>query len=60
MAVQETSLRYAMHLIICAALVARQRKAAEVDKEDIRKVYSLFSDLRRSTPFLLEYNQSCR
>ena len=55
---KETSLRYAMHMIICAALVAKQRKAAEVDKEDIRKVYSLFSDLRRSTQFLLEHNKT--
>ena len=27
---KETSLRYAMHMIMCAALVAKQRRAAEV------------------------------
>lgn len=53
---KETSLRYAMHMIMCAALVAKQRRAGEVDKEDIRRVFSLFSDLRRSTQFLLEFN----
>lgn len=54
---KESSLRYAMHMIMCAALVAKQRRAAEVEKEDIKKVYSLFSDLRRSTAFLLEHNK---
>lgn len=53
---RETSLRYAMHLLMCAALVAKQRRAAEVGKEDVRRVYSLFVDIRRSTQFLLEFN----
>jgi RuvB-like protein 2 len=53
---RETSLRYAMHLLMCAALVAKQRRASEVGKEDVRRVYSLFVDIRRSTQFLLEFN----
>ena len=53
---KETSLRYAMHMIMAAALVARQRRGGEVEIPDIKRVYGLFSDLRRSTQFLLEYN----
>lgn len=51
----ETSLRYAIQLITTASLVAQKRKAAEVDIQDIRRVYSLFIDLKRSTQFLKEY-----
>ena len=51
----ETSLRYAIHMITTAALAAAKRKAAEVDVPDIRKVYSLFVDVKRSTQFLMEY-----
>lgn len=53
----ECSLRYAIHLITTANLVAQKRKAAEVDKEDIRKVYNLFVDVKRSTTFLKDYEQ---
>ena len=42
---KETSLRYAMHMIMTAALCCKQRKGAEVEVADIRRVYSLFSDL---------------
>lgn len=54
---KECSLRYAIHLITTANLVSQKRKAAEVDKEDIRKVYNLFVDVKRSTTFLKEYEQ---
>jgi len=54
----ETSLRYAIQLIIAAALVAAKRKATLVSVEDIRRVYGLFVDLQRSTQFLKEYNDS--
>merc|ERR1719316_930514 len=53
----ETSLRYAIHMIMASSLVATKRKATEVDVEDIKKVYSLFVDLKRSTQFLNEYQQ---
>ena len=53
----ETSLRYAIQLITTANLVARKRKAAEVDVDDIKRVYSLFLDESRSTQFLKEYQQ---
>jgi len=51
----ETSLRYSIHLITAAALVAAKRKSAEVEVEDISRVYSLFLDVQRSTQFLVEY-----
>merc|ERR1711988_1486121 len=51
----ETSLRYAIHLIIAAALACAKRKGVEVDVDDIKKVYGLFVDVKRSTQFLLEY-----
>ena len=54
---ETASLRYAMHMIMCAALTCRQRKGAEVEIQDISRVYKLFSDLRRSTQFLIEHNK---
>jgi RuvB-like protein 2 len=54
----ETSLRYAIQMITAAALVCAKRKGQEVDVEDIKRVYSLFVDLQRSTQFLNEYNDT--
>lgn len=51
----ETSLRYAIQLITTSALVAQKRKSSEVDVQDIRRVYTLFIDLKRSTQYLKEY-----
>jgi len=51
----ETSLRYAIHIITASALVCAKRKGTEVDIEDISKVYTLFIDVKRSTQFLIEY-----
>jgi RuvB-like protein 2 len=53
----ETSLRYAIHLITAANLVAIKRKSNEVDTEDISTVYSLFMDIERSKQFLKEYEK---
>jgi RuvB-like protein 2 len=53
----ETSLRYAIHLITTASLVAIKRKSNEVDTEDISTVYSLFIDIERSKQFLKEYEK---
>lgn len=52
-----TSLRYAIHLITCASLVAQKRKATEVDMDDIGTVYSLFIDVERSKQYLTEHEQ---
>jgi len=51
----ETSLRYAMQMVISSSLVAEKRKSAEVELEDIKRVYTLFVDVKRSTQFLMEY-----
>jgi RuvB-like protein 2 len=51
----ETSLRYAIHMIITASLLAEKRKSPQVEIEDIKRVYGLFVDVKRSTQFLLEY-----
>eukprot|EP01100_Stratorugosa_tubuloviscum_P014579 TRINITY_DN78_c0_g2_i1.p1 TRINITY_DN78_c0_g2~~TRINITY_DN78_c0_g2_i1.p1 ORF type:complete len:465 (-),score=244.94 TRINITY_DN78_c0_g2_i1:76-1470(-) len=53
----ETSLRYSLQLITTSALVAQKRKSVEVQVADVRKVYDLFIDVRRSTQFLKEYQQ---
>merc|ERR1712139_458493 len=51
----ETSLRYSIHMIMAASLCCSKRKGTEVDIEDIKRVYSLFVDVKRSTQFLMEY-----
>lgn len=50
-----TSLRYSIQLITAASLVCRKRKGTEVEKADVRKVYSLFQDQGRSVQFLRDY-----
>lgn len=54
---KESTLRYSIHLITTASLVAQKRKAVEVDIADIRKVYSLFVDVKRSTQFLKDFEK---
>ena len=51
----ETSLRYAMQLIVTASLAARKRKATRVGLEDVQRVYGLFVDLKRSTQHMIDY-----
>lgn len=51
----ETSLRYAIQLITVAGLVRKKRKGTEVSIEDVKRVYSLFFDEKRSCEFLKEY-----
>jgi len=53
----ETSMRYAIQMIITASLCASKRKAPAVEIDDVKRVYSLFVDLKRSTQFLLEYQK---
>lgn len=50
----ETSLRYAIQLITTSALTAQKRRVAEVEVDDIRRVYSMFSDVKRSIQYLQE------
>eukprot|EP00163_Fabomonas_tropica_P020723 TRINITY_DN36628_c0_g1_i1.p1 TRINITY_DN36628_c0_g1~~TRINITY_DN36628_c0_g1_i1.p1 ORF type:complete len:463 (-),score=151.93 TRINITY_DN36628_c0_g1_i1:204-1592(-) len=54
---EQTSLRYALQIITSAHLVATKRKAQEVDIPDIKKVYSLFMDLKRSTQYLKDFQK---
>lgn len=54
---KETSLRYGIHLITTANLVSVKRKSQEVDVQDIRKVYSLFVDVKRSVQFLKDFEK---
>ncbi|XP_023876849.1 uncharacterized protein LOC111989292 [Quercus suber] len=51
----ETSLRYAIHLITAAALSCQKRKGRIVEMEDINRVYHLFLDVKRSTQYLMEF-----
>lgn len=53
----ETSLRYAIHMIMTASLVCSARKGTEVDIEDVKKVYTLFVDVKRSTQYMVDYEQ---
>lgn len=50
----ETSLRYAMQLIITANVVTLKKKASVVGVPELKKVYSLFLDEKRSSDFLDE------
>merc|ERR1712054_357405 len=54
---QDTTLRYAIHMITAAHLVCTKRQGTEVAIEDIKKVYSLFMDLKRSVKMLEDYHQ---
>jgi RuvB-like protein 2 len=51
----ETSLRYAIHMIVTASLSAEKRKITKVEIDDIKRVYRLFVDVKRSTQYLMEY-----
>ncbi|KPI87085.1 putative ATP-dependent DNA helicase putative ruvb DNA helicase-like protein [Leptomonas seymouri] len=52
-----TSLRYVLQLITTANMVAQKRKSSTVGVEDIKKVYFLFIDLRRSVELLQEHEK---
>merc|ERR1711959_419988 len=54
---QDTTLRYAIHMISAAHLVCTKRQGTEVAIEDIKKVYTLFMDLKRSVKMLEDYHQ---
>jgi RuvB-like protein 2 len=53
----ETSLRYSIHMITAANLVARKRRVTTVDVQDIKRVYALFLDEKRSVAYLKEFQQ---
>mmetsp|Transcript_3820 Transcript_3820/g.10996 ORF Transcript_3820/g.10996 Transcript_3820/m.10996 type:complete len:466 (-) Transcript_3820:1605-3002(-) len=51
---QECSLRYAIHLITAASLLAHKRKAAQVAVEDVSRAYTLFLDVQRSSQLMVD------
>ena len=53
----EASMRYAIQMITTSSLVASKSKAGSVEIQDIKRVYGLFVDLKRSTQFLMEYQK---
>lgn len=48
----ETSLRYAMQLLITSHLIAAKRKTSTVELNDVQRAYTLFLDQARSVEFL--------
>ncbi len=50
----DTSLRHAIHLIISSSLVCSKRKGNKVEVKDIKKVYGMFLDIRRSTEYMVD------
>lgn len=54
----QTTLRYALNLIACGRVVARKRKAEQVDVEDLRRAYAYFMDEKRSVQWLKEQQGS--
>lgn len=53
----ETTLRYAIQLITTSSLLASKRKSSEVDLPDIRRAYTLFLDLKRSSEYLKDHQK---
>lgn len=53
----EVSLRYSLHLLSVSFLIAKRRKNNIINIQDVRKAYSLFLDVKRSTQYLLEYQR---
>lgn len=51
---KESSLRYAIQLITTSNIAAMQRKSDTVEVEDLRKVYTMFMDVKRSIEYLNE------
>ncbi|KAF4612434.1 hypothetical protein D9613_004370 [Agrocybe pediades] len=51
---KQTTLRYALNLIACGRVVAKKRKAEQVDVEDLRRAYTYFMDEKRSVQWLKE------
>ncbi|KAF8174964.1 DNA helicase [Pholiota molesta] len=50
----QTTLRYALNLIACGRVIARKRRAEQVDVADLRRAYSYFMDEKRSVQWLKE------
>ena len=51
----ETSLRYAIQMIMTSNLVAKKQKSKEVQLSHVERCHKLFFDVQRSTKFIMEY-----
>lgn len=52
---KDTTLRYAIQLITTSSLLAAKRKSSEVDLMDIRRAFSMFLDVKRSSDYLKDH-----
>lgn len=52
----ETSLRYAIQMIMTSSLVAKKRKSKRVELAHVERCHGLFYDVNRSTKFIMEYH----
>ena len=52
---ETASLRYAIQLIIASSLAAQRRGSNTVEMSDVKKVYQLFVDVKRSSAFLNDF-----
>lgn len=52
-----TTLRYSIQLITTSSLLAAKRKSTEVDVLDIRRAYSMFLDVKRSSDYLKDHQK---
>lgn len=53
----DTTLRYSIQLITTSSLLAAKRKSTEVDVSDIRRAYSMFLDVKRSSDYLKDHQK---
>lgn len=51
----ETSLRYAIHMIMTSSLVAKKQKSKVVQIHHVERCHKLFYDVQRSTKYIMEY-----
>lgn len=49
-------MRYAIQLITTSNIVAMKAKKTQVEVEDLRRVYGIFADVKRSIDYLNEYS----
>lgn len=52
---KNTTLRYAIQLITTSSLIASKRKTNEVEVVDVRRAYSMFLDVKRSSDYLRDH-----
>ncbi|KAF7457197.1 RuvB-like 2 [Cryptosporidium felis] len=53
----DTSLRYSLHLLTVSQVLSNRKKKSEIDIDEIKRAYNLFIDVKRSTQYLIDYQQ---